>query len=248
MSIKRQPARFSARAFVSAGALVLGVRLLPADASAAAAAMLRHHASRSLHPASELLSLASIPTARSTSLLTARRWAPASAPRSRWWSADELDADWKRVKIEQAHRRSTLRRAKHRRLASPSAISIDVMRTGGRHRASDADSGCGAAMECSAVDECETDLHDIGASPDRPKLGYGELAAAASKLPVPKKADVQLKPKSRWRYIGKGHAELRSCQDLCTGKAVYGMDARMDGMVYAAIEHPPVLGGKVKSL
>ena len=32
-----------------------------------------------------------------------------------------------------------------------------------------------------------------------------------------------------------------------TGKAGFGMDARMDGMVYASIEHPPVLGGKVKS-
>jgi len=34
---------------------------------------------------------------------------------------------------------------------------------------------------------------------------------------------------------------------LVTGKAIYGMDARMDGMVYASVEHPPVLGGKVKS-
>src|SRR5207237_2784607 len=36
-------------------------------------------------------------------------------------------------------------------------------------------------------------------------------------------------------------------EQLCHGKAVYGMDARMDGMVYASIEHPPVIGGKVKS-
>jgi isoquinoline 1-oxidoreductase beta subunit len=34
---------------------------------------------------------------------------------------------------------------------------------------------------------------------------------------------------------------------LVTGKAIYGMDARLDGMVYASVEHPPVLGGKVKS-
>jgi isoquinoline 1-oxidoreductase beta subunit len=34
---------------------------------------------------------------------------------------------------------------------------------------------------------------------------------------------------------------------LVTGKAIYGMDARADGMVYASVEHPPVLGGKVKS-
>jgi len=35
---------------------------------------------------------------------------------------------------------------------------------------------------------------------------------------------------------------------LVTGKAIYGMDARVDGMVYASVEHPPVLGGQVKSL
>ena len=34
---------------------------------------------------------------------------------------------------------------------------------------------------------------------------------------------------------------------LVTGKAIYGMDAQVDGMVYASVEHPPVLGGKVKS-
>jgi len=34
---------------------------------------------------------------------------------------------------------------------------------------------------------------------------------------------------------------------LVTGKAIYGMDARVDGMVYASVEHPPVFGGKVKS-
>src|SRR5262249_34865176 len=34
---------------------------------------------------------------------------------------------------------------------------------------------------------------------------------------------------------------------LCTGKAVFGMDARREGMVYASIEHPPVLSGKVES-
>ncbi len=78
------------------------------------------------------------------------------------------------------------------------------------------------------------------------KLGYGALAAAASKLPVPRKEALRLKSKSQWRYIGKGHPSY-DLAALCTGKAVYGMDARMDGMVYAAVMHPPVLGGKVKS-
>jgi len=69
---------------------------------------------------------------------------------------------------------------------------------------------------------------------------------AASKLPVPKKEDVQLKSKTAWRYIGKG-MDSYDLADICTGRAVYGMDAHVQGMVFASIEHPPVFGGKVKS-
>jgi isoquinoline 1-oxidoreductase beta subunit len=79
------------------------------------------------------------------------------------------------------------------------------------------------------------------------KLGYGELATAAAKLPLPAIADVKFKPKSAWRYVGKGSPSY-DLEALCTGKAVFGMDAQLDGMVYASIEHPPVLGGKVKSV
>jgi len=78
-------------------------------------------------------------------------------------------------------------------------------------------------------------------------LGYGELATAASRLPVPKKNEVQLKSKSAWRYIGKGMTSY-DLTDLVTGKAVYGMDAHLDGMLFASIEHPPVLGGKLKAI
>ena len=35
--------------------------------------------------------------------------------------------------------------------------------------------------------------------------------------------------------------------DIVTGKAIFGMDAKMPGMVYASVEHPPVLGQKIKS-
>ncbi len=78
------------------------------------------------------------------------------------------------------------------------------------------------------------------------RAGYGELASAAAKLPVPSKEELKLKPKSAWRYIGKGEVSY-DLEALVTGKAIYGMDARVDGMVYASVERPPVLGGKVKS-
>ena len=63
---------------------------------------------------------------------------------------------------------------------------------------------------------------------------------------MPKQEELQLKTRSAWRYIGKGTPSY-DLAELCTGKAVFGMDARMEGMVYASIEHPPVLGGQVKS-
>ena len=57
---------------------------------------------------------------------------------------------------------------------------------------------------------------------------------------------MQFKTPAQWRYIGKGMPSY-DLEALCTGKAVFGMDAKLDGMLYASIEHPPVLGGKVKS-
>jgi isoquinoline 1-oxidoreductase beta subunit len=94
--------------------------------------------------------------------------------------------------------------------------------------------------------ECETDLHVVVHRSTNRRADYGELATAAAKLPLPSKEEVKFKPKSAWRYIGKGEVSY-DLEALVTGKAIYGMDARVDGMVYASVEHPPVLGGKVKS-
>ncbi|HEX2710818.1 MAG TPA: molybdopterin cofactor-binding domain-containing protein, partial [Candidatus Acidoferrales bacterium] len=94
--------------------------------------------------------------------------------------------------------------------------------------------------------ECDTDLHVVVHSSTNRTTGYGELARAAAKLPVPNQEELKFKPKNRWRYVGKGEVSY-DLEALVTGKAIYGMDARVDGMVYASIERPPVLGGKVKS-
>jgi isoquinoline 1-oxidoreductase beta subunit len=95
--------------------------------------------------------------------------------------------------------------------------------------------------------ECSTELHHVIHKASGKKAGYGELAGAAAKLDVPKKEELKLKPRSQWRYIGKPAASY-DLKDLCTGKAKYGQDTRMPGMLYASIQHPPVLGGTVKSL
>src|ERR1700690_3730964 len=95
--------------------------------------------------------------------------------------------------------------------------------------------------------ECSTELHTVVHKATGRRLGYGELAASAARLSLPKKEQLELKKPSEWRYIGKGATSV-DLEKLCTGAAKYGMDARLEGMVYASIEHPPVFGGKVKTL
>src|SRR3979490_2145632 len=158
--------------------------------------------------------------------------------------ADELDADWKRVKIEQAI--GDKRYGDQNTDGSHSIRSFyDAMREAGataRFMLIQA-----AAHQWGVpAGECETDLHVVVHRATNRKADYGELASAAAKFPVPLKEEVKLKPKSAWRYIGKGEVSY-DLEALVTGKAIYGMDARLDGMVYASIERPPVLGGKVKS-
>jgi isoquinoline 1-oxidoreductase subunit beta len=158
--------------------------------------------------------------------------------------ADELDADWKRVKIEQA-----IGDARYGSQDTDGSQSIrqfyDAMRQAGASARAMLVQAAAAQWGVPAA-ECETEPHFVVHRPSKRRAGYAELVAAASRLPVPKKEDLQFKPRSAWRYIGKGASayDLEAC---CTGKAIYGMDAQISGMVYASIEHPPVLGGKVKS-
>jgi isoquinoline 1-oxidoreductase beta subunit len=158
--------------------------------------------------------------------------------------ADELDADWKRVKIEQAI--GDKRYGDQNTDGSHSIRSYyDAMREAGataRFMLIQA-----AAHEWGVLAaECETDLHVVVHRSTNRRAGYGELASAAAKLPVPDKRELKLKQKSAWRYIGKGEVSY-DLEALVSGKAIYGMDARAEGMVYASVERPPVLGGKMKS-
>ncbi|QBR02638.1 xanthine dehydrogenase family protein molybdopterin-binding subunit [Paraburkholderia pallida] len=76
-------------------------------------------------------------------------------------------------------------------------------------------------------------------------LGYGELATAAARLPVPK--DVTLKDPSAWKLLGKAHERL-DLHEKVNGAAQYGMDVRVPGMLYAAVAQCPVFGGKPVSV
>src|SRR5208283_2673239 len=233
--------RFLTGSIVAAGALVLGVRYYPA---LAAADELPHdtNADRAaLHPSVYLGidpdGTVWIIASRSEMGTTSRTTLPLVV-------ADELDADWKRVRIQQA-----IGDKRYGDQNTDGSHSIRSFYTAMREAGATARF---MLIEAAAQQwgvpaaECETDLHVVVHRSTNRRAGYGELASAAAKLPIPPKDQLKLKPKSAWRYIGKGQVSY-DLEALVTGKATYGMDARMDGMVYASVERPPVLGGKVKS-
>jgi isoquinoline 1-oxidoreductase subunit beta len=158
--------------------------------------------------------------------------------------ADELEADWKRVKIEQA-----IGDEKYGDQNTDGSHSVrsffGVMQECGASARTMLEQAAASQWKVPAS-ECKATLHQVVHTPSSKKLGYGELASAAAKLPVPDKSKLVFKKKSEYRYIGKD-LPIYDLTDITHGKAVFGMDAKVDGMVYASIEHPPVLGGKVMS-
>lgn len=74
-------------------------------------------------------------------------------------------------------------------------------------------------------------------------VGYAEIAAAAGRLTPPE--DPPLTPDSELRYIGRSmkRVDVRAKTD---GSAVFGIDVRLPGMLYAAVRHGPVFGATVR--
>jgi isoquinoline 1-oxidoreductase beta subunit len=157
-------------------------------------------------------------------------------------AAEELDADLKMIKIEQA-----IGDVKYGSQNTDGSCSIrdfyDAMRDAGAsarlmlERAAATKWGVPAA-------ECKAQNHQVVHTSGK-KLGYGELATLAAQQSAPKKEELKYKSSSEYRYVGKDLPTIDR-NDLTTGKGIFGIDARMPGMLYASIERSPVLGGKLK--
>ncbi|GEP09721.1 xanthine dehydrogenase family protein molybdopterin-binding subunit [Methylobacterium gnaphalii] len=160
--------------------------------------------------------------------------------------ADELEADWSKVKVVQAWgdetrfgnqdtdgSRSLRHFFQHFRHAGAAARLMLIQ----------------AAAKKWGVPESEVtaENHVISHAKSGKKAGYGEFAATAAELPVPARESVKLKDPKAFRYIGKGKIGLIDNHDITTGKAIYGLDTKLDGMLYAVVARPAVYGGKVKS-
>ena len=244
-SIENVSRRHFLTGMCSAGAFVLAARVMPDDLFAqtpAARPLLSRVEGAAFHPNLYLGidpdGTVFIVTHRSEMGTGIRTTLPVIA-------ADELEADWARVKIEQG-----IGDARYGDQNTDGSKSIrdfyDTFRLAGATARTMLVSA--AAAQWGVPDsECVAQLHEVTHRPTGRKLGYGALAGAAGKLPVPGAAQVQLKPKTAWRYIGKDFPGY-DLSDVVTGKAVFGMDAKRDGMVYASIEHPPVLGAKIRSV
>ncbi|HTT09298.1 MAG TPA: xanthine dehydrogenase family protein molybdopterin-binding subunit [Burkholderiaceae bacterium] len=161
--------------------------------------------------------------------------------------ADELEADWKRVKVVQAPGDEKRYGNQDTDGSRSTRHFFRPMRT------------CGASarmmLEQAAADqwkvpvsEVQAKNHEVVHTASGRKLGYGALAAAAAKQPVPARDQVKLKDPSEFRYIGKGNVRIVDGPNIVTGKAMYGQDVRLPGTFYAVVARPPVYLGKVASV
>jgi isoquinoline 1-oxidoreductase beta subunit len=159
--------------------------------------------------------------------------------------ADELDADWARVKIVQATGDEKFGDQDTDGSHSVRSFFDTLRETGASARLMLVRA---AAQQWGVPEaECSTGVHEVLHAKSGKKIDYGKLVTAAAKLPVPKKEELKLKPRSEWRYMGKGVASY-DLKDMIMGKAAYGIDTHMDGMLYANVAHPPVFGAAVKSV
>src|SRR5215471_7671175 len=164
--------------------------------------------------------------------------------------ADELDADWTRVTVRFVTGKPAYKIAfRQEPPAQKEGASMSTTALYARLRTAGAtarDALVRAAAQQWAVDagECRTEKSFvINARGD--KLSYGELAAAAAKLPL--STSPRLKDKSQFQLIGKPVARLDT-PAKCNGSAVFGIDVAIPGMLNAAIKTARSFTGQVTAI
>ena len=147
-------------------------------------------------------------------------------------AADELDADWSRVRIEQG-----IGDAKYGDQNTDGSRSIrdfyEAFRRAGASARSMLINAAATQLNVPAA-QLTTQNHEVIHQASNRRLGYAALVAAAGKLPVPKPEELQFKPKTAWKFVGKERPAYDQ-QDIITGKAQFGLDVFRDGMVHASI-------------
>lgn len=163
--------------------------------------------------------------------------------------AEELDADWSRVRVESApadaKRYNNLSWGPMQGTGGSSAIanSWEQLRRAG--------ASARAMLVTAAARQWNVPVSEIVVAnglvmhkASGRNSSFGQLARAAADQPVP--AEVKLKDPQDFQLIGK-HAPRKDNADKTTGKAVFTQDIHLPGMLTAVVAHPPRFGAKVKS-
>jgi len=156
--------------------------------------------------------------------------------------AEELEADWKQIEIEQAGA-STLFGDQTTGGSASIRTTWDPMRKAG---AAAREMLISAAALTWGVPRstCTADNSHIKHAATNRSLSYGELVGKAATLPIP--TDVPLKQAKDYKIVGQRLARVDSPAKV-KGEAVFGIDFRMPGMKFALLSRCPVIGGKVAS-
>jgi isoquinoline 1-oxidoreductase subunit beta len=157
--------------------------------------------------------------------------------------ADEMDADWDRVVIQQG---DADRRYGSQNTDGSRSIRnhIDNVRRAGA-MARQMLVAAAAELWSLPVAECTAELHGVVHVPSKRRIEFGDLAALAAKQVIPGATDLVLKKPEEWRYVGVGKP-IFDLADIVDGSAQYGLDVKLPGMKVAVIERCPVLGGTAK--
>jgi isoquinoline 1-oxidoreductase subunit beta len=156
--------------------------------------------------------------------------------------AEELEADWSRIKLVQASPGPDFKQLETGRNSSVAGSWTMLRQAGAAAR----EMLIAAAAARWKVDHatCSAAKGEVVHSASKRSLKYGALVADAAKLPVP--ADPPLKKANDFRLIGKP-AKCIDGHSIVTGAARYGIDTKIPKMLYASIERPPWRGAKLKS-
>ena len=156
--------------------------------------------------------------------------------------AEELEADWKHIEIEQAGA-STLYGDQTTGGSASVRTTWDPMRKSG---AAAREMLISAAALTWGVprSSCAAQNGNIVHGASKRQLSYGDLAAKAATLPVP--TDAPLKQSKDYKIVGQSLARVDTPSKV-KGDAVFGIDFRMPGMKYAVLSRCPTIGGKAVS-
>jgi isoquinoline 1-oxidoreductase beta subunit len=157
--------------------------------------------------------------------------------------AEELEADWKQITIEQAGANPTLYGDQQTGSSASLRISWDPLRKAGAAAREMLISA--AALEWDVPRSgCVAENSSVVHAASKRRLSYGQLAAKAGALPIP--VAPPLKDAKDFKLVGKPVARLDGPSKV-DGSAIFGIDLRVPGMKYAVLARCPVIGGTVAS-